>query len=144
MAIIERQLIFFFIDGLCQDYLKMKVLRDNPASFQAAVTGAMNEQNLRTRFHTRLDSSSKTQSQTTHQPMEIDHYRPRKPCSYCFKPGHNIKEYRSRQRHINVVEKGYQNRPWKDKTSRNDWKNTWTAGIVRLKATFIRMPQQTK
>ena len=46
-AAVEGQMVGFFIDGLHHDYLKMKVMRDNPDKFQNAVTIAMNEQNLR-------------------------------------------------------------------------------------------------
>ena len=50
---VERQLVGYFIDGLFHDYLKMKVMRDNPVNLQAAVTSAMAEQNLRKRFELR-------------------------------------------------------------------------------------------
>ena len=52
---IERQLVVvFLIDGLLHDYQKMKVMRDNPVSFQNAVNSAMAEHNLRKRLHLRL------------------------------------------------------------------------------------------
>ena len=51
---IECQLVGFFIDGLAHDYLKMKVMRENPNTLQAAVTNAMNEQSLRKRFNLRV------------------------------------------------------------------------------------------
>ena len=38
---VERQLIGFFVDGLLQDSLKMKLMRDNPNTFQAAVNTAL-------------------------------------------------------------------------------------------------------
>ena len=47
---VECQLIGLFIDGLAQDSLKMKMRRDNPITFQAAVNTALQEQNLRKRF----------------------------------------------------------------------------------------------
>ncbi|CAC5415432.1 unnamed protein product [Mytilus coruscus] len=46
-AIIQSQLINFFINGLSQDTLKMKIMRENPDTLQRAVTIAMTEQNLR-------------------------------------------------------------------------------------------------
>jgi len=49
----DMQLIGFFVDGLAFDYLKMKVMRENPTTFQGAVTAAMREQNLRKRFNLR-------------------------------------------------------------------------------------------
>ena len=39
-------MIGFFVDELYHDFLKMKVMCDNPNTFQGAVTVAMNEQNL--------------------------------------------------------------------------------------------------
>ena len=40
---IANQLIGFFINGLCQDSLKMKLMRDNPDNFQNAVKIALHE-----------------------------------------------------------------------------------------------------
>ena len=57
---IERQLGEFFIDGLLHDYLKMKVMRDNPVSLQNVVNSAMAEQNLRKRFDLRLGCRERT------------------------------------------------------------------------------------
>ena len=55
---VESQIIDFFVDGLHHDFLKMKVMHDNPNTFQGAVTTAMNEQNLCRRFN--LCSTSST------------------------------------------------------------------------------------
>ena len=41
----EQQLVAYFIDGLSDYHLKAKILRENPATFRAAVTCATNEQN---------------------------------------------------------------------------------------------------
>ena len=38
-----------FVDGLTNDQLKMKILRDQPDTLQAAVGMATNEQDLRAR-----------------------------------------------------------------------------------------------
>ena len=46
---IERQLTDIFVDGLLNDELKMKILRDQPNTLQGAVATCINEQNLRTR-----------------------------------------------------------------------------------------------
>ena len=63
VAAIERQLVGFFVDDLVHDYLKMRVMRQNPATLQAAVASAMTEQNLRQIFNLRIgrvtDSNSK-------------------------------------------------------------------------------------
>ena len=48
-AAVERQLIDIFVDGLVNDQLKMKILRDQPDTLQGAVGVAVNEQNLRKR-----------------------------------------------------------------------------------------------
>ena len=45
---VERQLINIFVDGLTNDQLNMKILRDQPEAIQCAVVFATNEQNLRT------------------------------------------------------------------------------------------------
>ena len=42
---IERQLIDIFVDGLTNDQLKLKILRDHPDTLQAAIGVATNEQN---------------------------------------------------------------------------------------------------
>lgn len=50
---VEPQLIGYFQDGLYNDVIKMRVMRMNPRTLQAAVTIAMEEQNLRKRFELR-------------------------------------------------------------------------------------------
>ena len=53
----DRQVIGLFIDGLTFDYMKMKVMRENPATLQAAITAAINE-HLRKRFDLRSGNKS--------------------------------------------------------------------------------------
>ena len=36
-GVVESQLVGFFIDGLFHDYLRMKVMRKNPQTFQSTV-----------------------------------------------------------------------------------------------------------
>ena len=82
VAGIERQLVGFFVDGLVHDYLKMRVMRENPARLQAAVASAMSEQNLRKRFNLRIGRM--TDSNVCHiKSMKIDHLRPTKHCFKC-------------------------------------------------------------
>ena len=101
VAAIERQLVWFFIDGLAHDNLKMKVMRENPATLQAAVASAMTEQNLRKRFNLRIGRV--TDSNVRHiEPMEIDHLRPKKQCFKCNKIGHYAKDCHNRS-NVNVV-----------------------------------------
>ena len=68
---VERQLIDIFIDGITNDPLKMKILRDQPNTLQGAIAIATNEQNLRVMVqmtHSHAQSSH-------HEPMEVDHSR---------------------------------------------------------------------
>ena len=61
---IERQLIDIFVDGSATDQLKMKILRDQPATLQGAVAVATNEQNLRA--HVQMSHHSGYTSAQTH------------------------------------------------------------------------------
>lgn len=96
-GIVQQQLVNAFCDGLAYDYLKMKVMRENPQTLEDAVRLAMREQNLRKRFNLRKDDSNEVfppignQRQDTTRtdtdtrpivPMEIDHSRQRQ-CYRC-------------------------------------------------------------
>ena len=83
---IQTQLMGYFIDGRAYDYLKIKVMRDNPATLADAVNIAMNEQNLRRRFDLRKDHTNDILRHES--PMEVDNYRPDKRCFNCHKKGH--------------------------------------------------------
>ena len=67
---VVRQLIDVFVDGLTQDNLKMKILRDQPDTLQGAIAIATNEQNLRARVQL-----THTTPQRREVPMEVDHSR---------------------------------------------------------------------
>ena len=43
-GVVESQLVGFFIHGLFHDYLRMKVMSENPKTFHAAVQSALAEQ----------------------------------------------------------------------------------------------------
>jgi hypothetical protein len=45
--VVEQQMINVLLDGLYHDYLKMKVLREDPRTFNEALQIAMREQNIR-------------------------------------------------------------------------------------------------
>lgn len=105
----DRQMIGFFIDGLTFDYMKMKVMRENPATLQAAITAATNEQNLRKRFDLRSGNNSFHNNSyggsTQHgdKPMEVDHLRPQIRCYHCHRTGHRAKNCRLKQQQANAV-----------------------------------------
>ena len=116
----DMQLVGFFVDGLAHDFLKMKVMRENPATFQGAVSAAMKEQNLRKRFNlrTNYDEDRRAfprQSSMAYQggprapprreePMEIDHLRPsKKHCERCGHQGHQARDCRARWPSVNEV-----------------------------------------
>lgn len=75
----QRQLVGAFADGLASDRLRLKVMRGNPATVQEAINTARGEQNLFKRFNLRTGRDNFSVSDGGHQPMEIDHYRPRGP-----------------------------------------------------------------
>lgn len=88
---IERQLIDTFVDGLTNnDALKMKILRDNPNTLQAAISIATKEQNLRARVNLSNNFHFAPRSERRETPMEIDHSRQLK-CFKCKKIGHTAK-----------------------------------------------------
>ena len=70
--IVERQLIDIFVDGLTNDGLKMKILRDQPNILQGAIAISTNEQNLRNRVQT-SHTTQHTQTTSGHTPMKVDH-----------------------------------------------------------------------
>ena len=96
---VQRQLIDTFVDGLAEDSLKLKVLRENPNTLEAAVTAATNEQNLRKRFNLR----TRSQHVLNDNSMEVDHYRPAQRCFKCHKIGHKSRDCRSKRQVHAVV-----------------------------------------
>ena len=86
---IEHQLIDIFVDGLTNDQLKLKILRDHPDTLQAAIGAAIIEQNLRARVN---------MSQRSSEPRMVDHSRGQK-----FRP-------RNRFNRVSTVNDG-SNRP---------------------------------
>ena len=63
--IVERQLIYIFVDGLTNDGFKMKILRDQPNTLQGAIAIFTNEQNL-TWFKCHTQNSTHKQHQAIH------------------------------------------------------------------------------
>ena len=77
-ASVQRQLIGYFIDGLLFDFMKMKVMRGNPNSFNDAVKSATGEQNLRKRFTLQTGIEPKdTIAPREEEPMDTSHTRPK-------------------------------------------------------------------
>ena len=85
----------YFIDGLSDYHLKAKILRENPATFRAAVTCATNEQNVQDRIQLILGKPVREKERVNgfqgyrgepvrqEEPMEVGHMRPLR----CFKCG---------------------------------------------------------
>lgn len=96
----ELQLIEYFIDGLNQDSLKLKVMEKEPTTFISAVDIAIKHQNLETRINMRKSDSIQEQ-----ESKEINQLRPTKKCQYCKKLGHEINECKRRINEINMYTK---------------------------------------
>ena len=100
----EQQLVAYFIDGLWDYHLNAKILRENPATFRAAVACAANEQNVQDRIQLRLGKPAREKERIDvlqgyrgepvrrEEPMEVGHMRPLR----CFKCGgpHKAKDCR--------------------------------------------------
>ena len=89
-AVVESQLAGFFIDGLYHDFFCMKVMRENPKIFQAAVQSVLAEQILWKRFQLQSDKDDIVRGRTE-EVMEIDHTGPHRKCFLCQKGGHLAK-----------------------------------------------------
>ena len=101
---IQDQLIGFFTDGLSQDFMKMKVMQDNPHNFQAAVDVSLIEQNLRKRFNLRSGKRESDWGDSSgHQPMDVDHILPVQRCFKCNKKGHIARDCLSKPK-VKVVQ----------------------------------------
>ena len=77
----QKHVIGDLTDGLRYGYLKLKIMRSNPADFEEAVQLATEEQNLRHKFALRT-SHRFPEEQREEAPMEKDHSR-RGGCFRC-------------------------------------------------------------
>ena len=107
--IVQIQLVNYFIDGLAEDSMRMKLLRDQPSSLDAALKRAMDEQNLRRRFEIRTNKTFRAERVAPHTqreetPMGTDHVRP-KHCTVCNRKGHTAVTCFRKQ--TNAVDKGH-------------------------------------
>ena len=103
---IEQQLINFFIDGLNTDGLKLKIMRENPATLQAAIALAMTEQNLYKRFDLRTGRRPFQRYVRTdeHEPMDVSQLRPpRQRCYKCQRFGHFQHECKQGKKQVRAV-----------------------------------------
>ena len=89
--IIQHEMINSFIDGLKHDAVKFRIMRSEPATFDEALTLALNEQSLRRRFEVRNShhiAENRYEKRTSHNegrvevPMDISHLRKR-VCPRC-------------------------------------------------------------
>lgn len=104
-AAIEIQLTEIFVDGLRDDHLKLKLLRDRPDPLNTAITIATNEQNLRKRVSTSgRYGSSLAYGSDMPEPMEVGHYRYKK-CQKCRRFGHSADNCRYQGQHENLFQK---------------------------------------
>ena len=83
-----------------RDFLHIKVMRENPKPFQAAVQYALTEQNWRKTFQLRSNDHD-NQKDRTEEPMEIEYIRPQRKCFLCCKGGHLAKHCKSRS--VNAI-----------------------------------------
>ena len=98
---IERQLIDTFVDGLNNDQLKLKILRDRPDTLQGAIAIATNEHNLRNRVSMSGLNRTGSDTQFRDTPMEVDHSR-----------GQRHFNYKNRDRRVNEVHTGRKPQCW--------------------------------
>ena len=92
---IERILIDYFVDGIADNSIKMKLLRENPVTLKKATEIANNEQHLKARYQLRVGETAPREMHLTEQtigrheePMQIDAARFRGTCYKCGRKGH--------------------------------------------------------
>ena len=107
--LVEKQIVHFYIDALREDYLKLRILRENPDNLARAIEIAATEENLRLRFTLRqkrrgeparretVRETVRGRDNRTEERMEVDHARSRGRCFYCDQPGHLKRECRKRE-----------------------------------------------
>ena len=102
---VQRQLVGFFVDGLSDTRVQMKVLRGLPTTFEEAATLANKEATFQKQFTLRFGGRSGVRNvpwpeqQRDHrnvEPMEVDHARS-KACYVCGKTGHMARACRMKR-----------------------------------------------
>ena len=90
--------------------MKMKVMRDNPNTFDDAVKSATGEQNLRKPFTLQTGIEPKdTIAPREEEPMDISHTRPKITCFFCKKRGHRHKDCTVRMKNEATVNAAQRN-----------------------------------
>lgn len=97
---VQRQLINFFMDGLRNDSLRMKILRTNPRRLENAIELAIEENNFITLYG--LRNNQRSFENAGHEQMEVDHYRrfrsqPKVFCRICQNNTHDTRMCRNRK-----------------------------------------------
>ena len=80
----------------------MKVMRENPKTFQDVVQSTLAEQNLWKRFQLRSNDHDDPKGRTK-EPMGIDHIRLQRKCFLCCKGGHLSKHCKSTLAFVNAM-----------------------------------------
>ena len=91
-AVIDRQLVNYFVNGLASNSIRMRVMRESPTSLKKAMEIALREQNLQRRFQLNLTSQQvgEVPENPDHEPMQIDALRNRR-CRICHDSNHEIR-----------------------------------------------------
>ena len=98
---VQKQVIGYLTDGLRYDYLKLKIMRSNPADFKEAVQLNTEEQNLQHTLAVRT-SHRFPDEQREEVPMQVDHSRR----GGCFRCGGNHRATDcTRVRKVNMASK---------------------------------------
>ena len=104
---VQRQLVGFFVVGLADAPVQMKILRGTPDTFEGAVTIANREATFQKQFSLRIGGKVPTlirrptwdrpaTTATEHEPKVVDHARSR-ACFVCGKSGHVAKNCRMKK-----------------------------------------------
>ena len=104
-ALVQKQLVNYFIDGLNDPSIKFKLFRKAPADLNQALRIAREEQTVAQRFELRNPRKNKSYLQHRgdldirgEEPMEVDHVRKSNACHYCGLRGHFAVRCRQRLR----------------------------------------------
>ena len=94
----QRQLVNYFIDGLNDRSVRLKIMRQEPTNLNDALKAARDEINLIQRFElrgNRIARDAPTNREDNVEPMEVSQVRSR-TCHKCGKNGHIAKDCNAR------------------------------------------------